>query len=63
MDPIHPIRPTAVNPAAVDAARRVARDPDKDREREQQRPRPPRKPVAQPAADDGTPLAHVDERV
>lgn len=61
MDPIHPIRPTAIHPAAVDAVRRVARDPERERERERQRGR--RDPVAPPAADAGAPLAHVDARV
>lgn len=65
MDPIHPIRPSAVQPAAIDPLRRVARDPQRDREREQREHPPKRREPAGPdaPADGAAPLAHVDARV
>lgn len=45
MDPIHPIRPTAVNPAPVDPVRRVTRAGD-DPAGERRRPRERRAPAA-----------------
>jgi hypothetical protein len=64
MDPIHPIRPTTEQPAAVDAARPVARAgkqraDESRRERRERRERQERRQPAEPA-----PYGeHVDVRV
>jgi hypothetical protein len=61
MDPIHPIRPAAEQPAAVAAIRPVPRAGAK-RPDEQRRERPQRRQGADPAPRD-EPGEHVDVRV
>jgi hypothetical protein len=62
MDPIHPIRPTEAQPAAVEPLRRVprpAREPAQDpRPRRDGRRPPPRAPRPAETADE-----HLDVRV
>ena len=66
MDPIHPIRPTTEQPAAVVAIRPVARvDPkradEQRRERQERREREKRRKAPEPAPQDDH--EHVDVRV
>ncbi|HTN22870.1 MAG TPA: hypothetical protein VL120_02715 [Solirubrobacteraceae bacterium] len=66
MDPIHPIRPTSRQPAAVEAPRRVRRageDRDAERERRESGAQRRSQPVAPRDAEGAEALTHVDTRI